>query len=165
MTRRGRNSARLGAPRRHRFPRAQRARTPTGGRRERGDAPVPRGRVGWEGLSLRKQGEREARGFQLSGSPSAGWLQAFPHGKRSPSEERRSMHLPPSSRRASAPSWGAVKPHHRGPPFACSQARRSLHDHMRAGEGRPGTEETRPNAIPLRLTPAPRPRTPHPCWL
>lgn len=65
------------------------------------------------------------------------------------------MHLPPSSLRASASSRGAVKPHGRGPPFACSQARRSLHDRTRAGEGRPGAEETRPNPIPLRLTPAP----------
>lgn len=75
---------------------------------------------------------------------------------------RSPVYLPPSSLRASASSRGAVKPHGRGPPFACSQARRSLHDRTRAGEGRLGTEETRPNPIPLRLTPAPRPRTPAP---
>lgn len=69
-------------------------------------------------------------------------------------------HPPPSEPRPS-PAHG------RGPPAACAPARRSLHDHTRAGEGRPGTEETRslsgcssaPNRIPLRFTPAPRPRT------
>lgn len=79
------------------------------------------------------------------------------------------MHLLPSSQEASASSPGAVKPHGCGSPTACAPARRSLHNHTRAGEGRPGAEETRPlsvlssprpNRIPREFTPAPRPHIP-----
>lgn len=83
------SSARLRAPRRHRFPSARPRPTPTGGRRSArgarargGDALGHQGRSrrgrrrprDGDGLALRKLGEREARGFQMPGSrSSAGW--------------------------------------------------------------------------------------------
>lgn len=80
--RRGWNRARLRAPRRHRFPRAQPGWTPTGGRRageRRGGAGVGRRHGGRGCFALRKQGERGARRCQLPSSHSAGWLRLFPN--------------------------------------------------------------------------------------
>lgn len=101
---------------------------------------------------------------------SLSWmLMAFPQRRRSREERAaaRTFHPPPREPRPSP--RGAVKPHGCGPPTACAPARRSLHRHTQAGEGRLGALETRPlsrrlsprpNPIPLWFTLAPRPRIP-----
>lgn len=180
---RGWSGARLRAPRRHRFPSARPGPTPTGGRRSArgprargGDATGRQGRgepvgdgqaVGW--LGLKEAGREGSSGFS---APAICWVVTrFSPRQEQPPGEGGGVSHPPTLRPASLGLLpGAVKPHGRGPPAACAPARRSLHDHMGAGEGRPGTEETQPLAGPSppsltrsrvrSLAPAPS----HPCW-
>lgn len=106
MTRRGRKSARLGAPRRHRFPGARRDRTPTGGRRERGTPQLPGdagGRCGLGGLILKEAGREGSSGFSAVcfSLPQLGGYRLFPKasGAQATREAAYAFHPPPSEPR------------------------------------------------------------------